>query len=51
MKSHLQLSPGGAKGTRKAHKDKCNRINKKKAKEDRGLYCRNSVLNFSIDEG
>ena len=38
------------KGTRRAHKDKCNRINKKKA-EDISLYCKNSVLNSSIDEG
>lgn len=52
MKSHLQLSPRGVKGTRRAHKDKCNRIiNKEKEKEDISLYCRNSVLNFSIDEG
>ena len=37
-------------GTRRAHKDKSNRINEREA-EDRSLYCRVSELNFSIDEG
>lgn len=50
MKSHLQLSPEGVNGTRRAHKDKRNRINEKEA-EDRSLYWRVSELNFSIDEG
>lgn len=33
--------------TRRAHKDKSNRINEKKA-EDMSLYCKDVVLNFSM---
>lgn len=40
----------GVKGTWRAHKDKCNRINKKKA-EDISFHCTHFLLNFRIDEG